>query len=237
MEGPILAFVIILLAFYYYPYISIVILLFIAIYYFFKTKRFNEKKNKYDALNRQKMDTINKNIEQVRALIMSNFDGDICNRCLENNFQVLTFNSNYTSVHVQCNMCSRKSWLKSLNDNSSKKIEELMIEANSQGGGYYNIDNESYNFVWKEYIVHNPDNLIFPESNHKKILSDRQREPIPDAVKNKVWRRDKGECVKCGSNENLEFDHIIPHSKGGSNTYRNLQLLCESCNRSKSAKI
>ena len=52
-----------------------------------------------------------------------------------------------------------------------------------------------------------------------------------------VWRRDEGKCVECGSNENLEFDHIIPHSKGGANTYRNIQLLCEYCNRSKSAKI
>ena len=45
------------------------------------------------------------------------------------------------------------------------------------------------------------------------------------------------QCISGGNNENLEFDHIIPFSKGGSNTYRNIQLLCESCNRSKSAKI
>ena len=38
-------------------------------------------------------------------------------------------------------------------------------------------------------------------------------------------------------NQKLEFDHLIPFSKGGSNTYRNIQLLCEPCNRSKSAKI
>ncbi|MBS4073088.1 MAG: HNH endonuclease [Algoriphagus sp.] len=35
----------------------------------------------------------------------------------------------------------------------------------------------------------------------------------------------------------MEFDHVIPFSKGGSNTCRNVQLLCESCNRLKSDKI
>ena len=60
---------------------------------------------------------------------------------------------------------------------------------------------------------------------------------ITQAVKDRVWNRDGGKCVQCGSNENLEFDHIIPFSKGGANTYRNIQLLCEPCNRSKSAKI
>ena len=65
----------------------------------------------------------------------------------------------------------------------------------------------------------------------------RSREPIPQEIQDKVWNRDGGKCVKCGSREKLEFDHIIPFSKGGSNTYRNLQLLCEKCNRLKSNKI
>ena len=60
---------------------------------------------------------------------------------------------------------------------------------------------------------------------------------ITQKVKDDVWNRDGGKCVECGSNENLEFDHIIPHSKGGANTYRNIQLLCQDCNRTKSAKI
>ena len=68
------------------------------------------------------------------------------------------------------------------------------------------------------------------ESNYK-------RHTISQSVKDKVWNRDNGKCVECGSNEKLEFDHIIPVSKGGSNTYRNIQLLCEPCNRSKSDKI
>jgi 5-methylcytosine-specific restriction endonuclease McrA len=60
-----------------------------------------------------------------------------------------------------------------------------------------------------------------------------RRERIPEAVQNAVWNRDQGRCVQCGSRERLEFDHIIPVARGGGNTARNLQLLCESCNRSK----
>jgi len=67
-------------------------------------------------------------------------------------------------------------------------------------------------------------------------LDTRSRQ-ISQEVKDSVWNRDGGVCVECGSNENIEFDHIIPFSKGGSNTYRNIQLLCESCNRSKSDNI
>jgi 5-methylcytosine-specific restriction endonuclease McrA len=60
---------------------------------------------------------------------------------------------------------------------------------------------------------------------------------ISQKTKMYVWQRDGGKCVECGSNQNLEYDHIIPFSKGGSNTDRNIQLLCESCNRLKSHKI
>ena len=63
------------------------------------------------------------------------------------------------------------------------------------------------------------------------------REPIPRNVQREVWQRDGGQCVRCGSNENLEYDHIVPVSKGGANTVRNIQLLCEPCNRSKGANI
>jgi hypothetical protein len=67
--------------------------------------------------------------------------------------------------------------------------------------------------------------------------AERRRAPIPEDVRHAVWRRDSGRCVECGSNERLEFDHIIPHSLGGSDTERNLQLLCERCNRGKAARI
>lgn len=66
---------------------------------------------------------------------------------------------------------------------------------------------------------------------------NQRREAIPSEVKREVWRRDSGRCVKCGSRERLEYDHIIPVTKGGSNTARNIELLCETCNRAKSDLI
>ncbi len=64
-----------------------------------------------------------------------------------------------------------------------------------------------------------------------------KRERISGEVKDAVWRRDNGRCAQCGSRANLEFDHIVPVSKGGSNTLRNVELLCEACNRKKSNRI
>jgi len=41
---------------------------------------------------------------------------------------------------------------------------------------------------------------------------------------------------KVEQNSPIEFDHILPHSRGGSNSYDNVQILCKKCNRIKSAK-
>jgi len=64
----------------------------------------------------------------------------------------------------------------------------------------------------------------------------RGRQPIPKDVQIEVWQRDLGKCVECGSKELIEYDHIIPIAKGGGNSARNLQLLCQKCNQKKSAK-
>ena len=67
--------------------------------------------------------------------------------------------------------------------------------------------------------------------------SGPHRDPIPEEVKLLVWARDGGACVRCGSREELHFDHIIPVVKGGGNSAPNIQILCRSCNLRKSDRI
>ncbi|MGH3053656.1 MAG: HNH endonuclease [Gaiellaceae bacterium] len=89
----------------------------------------------------------------------------------------------------------------------------------------------------KEELEHWGGKVRIKEDAVPVVRQPGKREPIPERVRHEVWRRDGGQCVDCGSRVNLEFDHIVPWSKGGANTARNLELRCQTCNRKKAAKI
>jgi hypothetical protein len=60
---------------------------------------------------------------------------------------------------------------------------------------------------------------------------------IPFGIKMRVVRRDNYTCQICGKHlldDEVEFDHIIPLSKGGSSEEQNIRLTCFDCNRDKS---
>jgi 5-methylcytosine-specific restriction endonuclease McrA len=75
------------------------------------------------------------------------------------------------------------------------------------------------------------------DSNKNQIQKSRT---ISLNLRIKVLSRDKFRCVFCGKSPatdigtQLHIDHIIPFSKGGTNTIDNLQTLCEKCNLGKS---
>lgn len=56
---------------------------------------------------------------------------------------------------------------------------------------------------------------------------------------NKLLHKYNFQCNKCGCNDKkkLTIDHIKPFSKGGTDNFNNLQILCKSCNSRKGAKI
>ncbi len=63
------------------------------------------------------------------------------------------------------------------------------------------------------------------------------RRAIPDDVKLLVWSRDNRTCVRCGSPNELHFDHVIPLCRGGSDEAANIQLLCRTCNLAKGGRL
>ena len=63
---------------------------------------------------------------------------------------------------------------------------------------------------------------------------------IPFKIKMRVVRRDNYTCQHCNrhlKDDEVEFDHIIPVSKGGSSEEQNIRLTCFDCNREKSNQV
>jgi 5-methylcytosine-specific restriction endonuclease McrA len=55
-----------------------------------------------------------------------------------------------------------------------------------------------------------------------------------DISQKDMRRLARSSCTHCGSNKNIQIDHIIPVARGGRHSIGNLQTLCRSCNTSKS---
>lgn len=51
---------------------------------------------------------------------------------------------------------------------------------------------------------------------------------ISESVKQRVWERDGGRCVVCGSHIAMPNAHYIPRSKGGLGIEENIITLCTS---------
>jgi 5-methylcytosine-specific restriction endonuclease McrA len=78
-------------------------------------------------------------------------------------------------------------------------------------------------------LVNKIDRLRQISSNRLQI----NRKQISDHVLAFVLQRDLNKCVICGDESNLQFDHILPVSKGGNNEPENLRILCQQCNQSR----
>lgn len=63
------------------------------------------------------------------------------------------------------------------------------------------------------------------------------RVPIPVELRRTVFERDGGQCVECGSNFDIQYDHVIPVALGGATSVENLQLLCAGCNQRKGMSL
>ena len=163
---------------------------------------------------------------ELAKIVRTAFLVKSCTRCYESEMYLTSVSPNARSIEYRCTNCGRKMHAvassqdaqnaKSLEDSFKRSIGTFEA-LYAKPGGTIRLD------------------FSVPEA--PLPYEQTTREPVTESMRAEVWRRDNGQCVRCGSKQNLEFDHIIPVSKGGATTVRNLQLLCKSCNLSKAAKI
>ena len=107
----------------------------------------------------------------------------------------------------------------------------LEIRSDGKGAGTYSfpVDHDKAFTIWRVAIGRANQTIVETGTNNTRHISRD--------VRQRVWQRYCGRCVECGAADYLEFDHIIPVAKGGSNSDSNVQLLCRKCNLKKSDRI
>ena len=81
-------------------------------------------------------------------------------------------------------------------------------------------------------------NWFLIEMFHSRFTFHKQtKRQSVNILKWKIFKRDNFTCQKCGSQELLELDHVIPLSKNGKDEEENYQTLCQPCNRKKKDRL
>ncbi len=163
---------------------------------------------------------------ELGQIVANHFLAQPCSRCQEFEMVLLAVSPNARSIHFQCVHCKKRTHAAASTPHAS---EAARINSNFQS---LLLD---FNRRYRREQIDVEVRFLTPEA--PLPFEQTRREPITQPIRTEVWRRDGGRCVRCDLNENLEYDHIIPVSRGGATSVRNLQLLCKGCNLSKGAKI
>lgn len=127
------------------------------------------------------------------------------------------------------NILERRAYIKSLLDKGADfNIKDLAKEWNS-----------SYSAILTDIRFCNGQDDYYRKKEPTSAQNIRARKlGIDDELSQKQWegllKKFNYACVNCGSTKHICIDHIIPLSRGGSNTINNVQPLCRSCNSRKS---
>lgn len=96
-------------------------------------------------------------------------------------------------------------------------------------------DRSEYNSEWTRA---NPKKRA--ESSRRRKALVKGATEIETFSKEEIWERDRGICGICGLPANEDYwhlDHVIPLSRGGNHTRKNVQVSHPNCNLSKKAKL
>lgn len=127
-------------------------------------------------------------------------------------------------------------------DKNIEKFEEL-FENMADETFHILFANRQFLLIFNKLVVETIKETEFPQG----LLTQKgtiKRATIPQWVKTAVYHRDKGRCVFCNTDltslvntlTTINYDHIVPLDLLGTNDPCNIQLACETCNKSKTNK-
>jgi hypothetical protein len=112
-----------------------------------------------------------------------------------------------------------------------------LVLARGSGAGFYAVDDWELVATILDTEVKIAKRQLLPPGN---MFQQQASRAIPQHIISQVFQMYNGRCAECGAfgkGVDLQIDHRIPFSKGGSNDIGNLQLLCGVCNKKKGARI
>jgi 5-methylcytosine-specific restriction endonuclease McrA len=166
-------------------------------------------------------------VASLRRKLSESFVAAPCSRCGEFDFEVMDMTPNARSIEVRCITCLKISRFRAATEDNAE-VRQLYDRYFQEAPSVIPLARGAH---------HQIDAGLFLSAVPQPGVSRTERSMIPLEVRRAVWQRDGGKCVECGADFELQFDHIIPVSKGGATTIANLQILCGPCNRRKSADI
>jgi 5-methylcytosine-specific restriction endonuclease McrA len=102
------------------------------------------------------------------------------------------------------------------------------------GGRAEPLDLGETKLVWE---LHSPSVTIeVPHHIRLKTSTAERLWKMPSVSRRELLRRDGHRCQYCSSTRALTIDHVIPRSKGGTHTWDNVAIACETCNHKKGDK-
>lgn len=174
---------------------------------------------------RQISDTLQNACSSLSSAIERYFLISSCTRCYESRMYLTEISPNAKSIEYRCYHCGKNARALAGNAGAENVVHfDAVIRESLQ----------RWSLAFGEQLGAC---VLFEAPELPLPYEQTRREPIPQHVRSEVWRRDAGKCVSCDGQSQLQFDHIIPVSKGGATTVSNLQILCRGCNLEKSNKI
>ncbi len=159
--------------------------------------------------------------------------------------QIYSFDEKYSESNFELDS-EYKELVREIFDEMLKSfdsISDLIVEATF----YLLYDNKEFLFKFNKYISQFTTDGFLPEEYFDENHHIKRTKYLPEWLKRAVFYRDRGRCQHCGKDLSgqlviggdckLQFDHIIPLERGGSNDATNFQILCDECNLKKSGKL